>query len=48
VHHTAPIGNTVALHETIRGTPETGSLEQVVLYRVTDGAIDRVWLVQEE
>lgn len=48
VHHTAPISNTVALHETIRGAPETGSLEQVVLYRVTDGAINRVWLVQEE
>ena len=48
VHHTAPIGNTVALHETIRGTPKTEPLEQVVLYRVTDGAIDRVWLVQEE
>ncbi|WP_103030093.1 amidohydrolase family protein [Salinibacter altiplanensis] len=48
VHHTAPIGTTVALHETIRGMPETEPLEQVVLYRVTEGAIDRVWLVQEE
>ena len=48
VHHTAPIGNTVALHETIRGAPETEPLEQVVLYRVTEGEIDRVWLVQEE
>ncbi|MEF8816819.1 MAG: amidohydrolase family protein [Salinibacter sp.] len=48
VHHTAPIGNTVALHETIRGAPETEPLEQVVLYRVTEGKIDRVWLVQEE
>ncbi len=48
VHHTAPIGTTVALHETIRGMPETEPLEQIVLYRVTEGAIDRVWLVQEE
>ena len=48
VHHTAPMGNTVVLHETIVGAPGAGRDEQVVLYRVTDGAIDRVWVVEGE
>ena len=48
VHHTAPMGNTVVLHETIVGAPGAGRDEQVVLYRVTDGAIDRVWIVEGE
>ncbi len=48
VHHTAPMGNTVVLHETIAGGPGAGRDEQVVLYRVTDGAIDRVWIVEGE
>lgn len=45
-YHTT-VGNTVVAHETLRGLPERGeSLSQVVLYRVTDGRIDRVELVQ--
>ncbi len=48
VHHTAPLGNTVVLHETIAGIPGAGPDEQVVLYRVADGAIDRVWIVEGE
>jgi len=48
LHTVTPIGNTVVVHETIRGFPETGGpLEQVVLYRVRDGRIDRTWHVQE-
>ncbi len=46
-YHTA-IGNTVTTHELIRGLPSRDSaLNQVVLYRVTDGYIDRAWIVQE-
>jgi imidazolonepropionase-like amidohydrolase len=42
------IGRTVVVHETIEGLPDRdGPLEQVVIYRVTDGRIDRAWLVQE-
>ena len=46
VHHTAPLGNTVVLHETIFGVPGAPPDEQVVLYRVANGAIERVWLVE--
>jgi len=46
-YHTA-IGNTVTAHEIIRGLPgRDRPLNQVVLYRVTDGHIDRAWIVQE-
>jgi uncharacterized protein (TIGR02246 family) len=42
------VGRTVVAHETVRGLPDrTAPLSQVVLYRVTDGRIDRVWVVQE-
>lgn len=47
LYHT-PIGNTVVAHEIIHGLPNREHpLSQVLLYRVTDGAIDRAWLVQE-
>jgi len=46
VHHTAPLSNTVVLHETIFGVPGAPPDEQVVLYRVADGAIERVWVVE--
>jgi imidazolonepropionase-like amidohydrolase len=47
-HYHTTIGNTVTAHETIRGLPGRDTpLSQVVLYRVTDGRIDRAWLVQE-
>ncbi|MEF8939515.1 MAG: amidohydrolase family protein [Salinivenus sp.] len=46
-HHTA-IGNTVVAHEVLRGLPtRERPLSQAVLYRVTDGRIDRVWVVQK-
>jgi uncharacterized protein (TIGR02246 family) len=48
VHHTAPLGNTVVLHETIAGVPGAEADEQVVLYHVANGGIDRVWVVEEE
>lgn len=49
LHYHATVGNTVTAHETIRGLPDqTVPLTQMVLYRVTDGLIDRVWLVQAE
>jgi len=42
------MSNTVVAHEILRGLPNRKtSLNQVVLYRVTEGAIDRVWLVQD-
>jgi len=47
-HYHTTIGNTVTAHETIRGLPERDTpLHQVFLYRVTDGAVDRAWLLQE-
>lgn len=47
-HYHTTIGNTVVAHETLRGLPDRDApLTQVVLYRVTDGVIDRAWLVQE-
>jgi imidazolonepropionase-like amidohydrolase len=46
-HHTA-VGNTVVAHEVLRGLPtRERPLSQAVLYRVTDGRIDRVWVVQK-
>jgi len=48
IHHTAPMGQTVVLHETITGVPGSGPTEQVVLYHVSDGVLDRVWLVPKE
>ena len=46
-YHTV-IGDKVVAHETIRGLPERETtLSQVFLYRVTNGHIDRAWLVQE-
>ena len=48
LHDVTPIGQTVVVHETIEGLPgRDAPLTQVVLYRVLDGRIDRVWLVQE-
>jgi hypothetical protein len=48
LHDVTPIGKTVVVHETIDGFPGSeGPLEQVVLYRVRDGRIDRTWHVQE-
>ncbi|MFP4227495.1 MAG: amidohydrolase family protein [Salinivenus sp.] len=48
LHNVTPVGNTVVVHETIEGLPgREAPLSQVVLYRVTDGRIDRTWLVQE-
>jgi imidazolonepropionase-like amidohydrolase len=42
------VGQTVVAHETIRGLPDRDApLSQVVLYRVTGGAIDRVWVVSD-
>lgn len=47
-HYHTTIGNTVVTHETIHGLPtRERPLSQVLLYRVTDGVIDRAWLVQE-
>ncbi len=48
IHHVAPLGNTVVLHETIMSGPESDATEQVVLYRVEDGTIERVWIVEGE
>jgi len=48
IHHTAPMGDTVVLHETISGVSGVEPNEQVVLCYVADGAIDRVWLVPKE
>jgi len=48
VRHTAPLGNTVMLHEVITGMPDGGPIEQVVLYHVADSVIDRVWLIPDE
>jgi len=46
-YHTT-IGDKVVVHETIHGLPNRDApLSQVVLYRVTDGHIDRAWLVQD-
>ncbi|MFO8098665.1 MAG: amidohydrolase family protein [Salinibacter sp.] len=48
LHDVTPIGNTVVVHETMEGLPDREApLTQVVIYRVTDGRIDRAWLVQE-
>jgi len=48
-HYQTTIGNKVVAHETIRGLPgRDAPLSQVFLYRVTDGVIDRAWLVQDE
>ncbi len=48
LHDLTVVGQTVVVHETIEGLPDRdGPLEQVVIYRVTDGRIDRAWLVQE-
>ncbi len=47
-HDHTTVGNTFTAHETIRGLPDRDApVSQVFLYRVTDGAIDRAWLVQE-
>jgi hypothetical protein len=47
-HYRATYGSTVMTHETIRGRPGGARpASQDVLYRVRDGAIDRVWVVQE-
>ena len=48
VLHTAPMGDTVVLHEVITGGASGGPIEQVVLYRVAEGRIDTVWLVPQE
>ena len=48
VRHEAPMGNTVVLHEVITGGASDGPNEQVVLYHVADGLIDKVWLVPKE
>jgi len=48
VRHEAPMGDTVVLHEVITGMPEGGPTEQVVLYHVADGLIDKVWLVPKK
>ena len=48
VLHTAPMGDTVFLHEVITGGASGGPIEQVVLYRVAEGRIDTVWLVPQE
>jgi len=46
-YHTT-VGRTVTAHELMRGLPaRSRPLSQVVLYRVTNGGIDRVWIVQE-
>jgi len=48
-HYHTTVGPTFTAHETIRNLPGRETpLSQVLLYRVTDGAIDRAWLVQEE
>ena len=48
LHYHTTIGNTVTAHETIYGLPgRDRPLRQVFLYRVTDGHIDRAWLLQE-
>ncbi|MFB6273453.1 MAG: amidohydrolase family protein [Salinibacter sp.] len=48
VRHKAPMGNTVVLHEVITGGSRAAPTEQVALYHVADGVIDRVWLVPKE
>ncbi len=49
LHYHTTVGNTVTTHETIYGVPDrTAPVTQVVLYRVSDGVIDRAWLVQDE
>jgi len=48
-HYHTTVGNTFTAHETIYNLPGRETpLSQVFLYRVTDGAIDRAWLVQPE
>jgi len=48
LHNLTTVGNTVMVHETIEGLPDRDApLTQGVLYRVTDGQIDRTWLIQE-
>ncbi len=48
-HYHTTVGDTFTAHETIRGLPGRSTpVTQVFLYRVTDGHIDRAWLVQEE
>jgi hypothetical protein len=48
-HYHTTVGNTFTAHETIYNLPDREApLSQVFLYRVTDGAIDRAWLVQPE
>lgn len=44
VAHTAPMGDTVVLHEVIAGGASGGPNEQVVLYRMAGGPIEAVWL----
>jgi len=47
-HYHTMIGDTFTAHETIYGLPgRDRPLSQVFLYRVTDGRIDRAWLLQE-
>lgn len=48
IHYSVPMGETVVVHETIYGGSEDGADEQVVLYHVKDGAIDRVWILESE
>ncbi len=48
LHYHTTIGNTVTAHETLYDLPNHDRpFTQVVLYRVTDGAIDRAWLIQD-
>ena len=47
-HYHTTVGDTFTAHETIYGLPDRDRpLSQVFLYRVTDGRIDRAWLLQE-
>ncbi len=46
-HDVTTVGQTAVVEETVSGLPEQDSVRQVGIYRVTDGAIDRVWLVSD-
>ncbi|PQJ34380.1 amidohydrolase [Salinibacter sp. 10B] len=47
-HYHTTVGNTVMAHESIYGLPDRDRpLSQVFLYQVTNGAIDRAWILQK-
>lgn len=48
IHYMVPMGETVVVHETILGGPGAQADEQVLLYQVEEGTINRVWIVEKE